>query len=191
MSEEVNVQQTTDQAVTPEAEQTPSTEQVEVKTFTQDEVNSIASKEAKKAQEKFLKQLGFDDFKNAKDGFSKYKEWMDSQKSEAEKQSEQLQLLQSDLENTSNENATLKAQITAMQIGVHADYVSDVVTLAKTLVNDELDMNQAIEKVVEKYPHFKHQQEATEEKKPTFTTGQHSKSASEGDSFVSALLGKK
>jgi uncharacterized Ntn-hydrolase superfamily protein len=105
MSEEVNVQQTPDQAVT----LNKSTEQVEVKTFTQDEVNSIAAKEAKKAQEKFLKQLGFDDFKNAKDGFSKYKEWMDSQKLEAEKQSEQLQLLQFDLENTSNENATLKA----------------------------------------------------------------------------------
>src|SRR5690606_27523716 len=170
---------------------TPSTEQVEVKTFTQDEVNSIAAKEAKKAQEKFLKQLGFDDFKNAKDGFSKYKEWMDSQKSEAEKQSEQLQLLQSDLESTSNENATLKAQITAMQAGVNSDYVTDVVTLAKTLVSEDVDINQAIEKVVEKYPHFKQQQEVTEEKKPTFTTGQHSKSSNEGDSFVSALLGKK
>jgi hypothetical protein len=70
MHEEENPQTTTDQAVTPG---TTTSEQPEVKTFTQDEVNSIAAKEAKKAQEKFRKQLGFDDFKNAKDGFSKYK----------------------------------------------------------------------------------------------------------------------
>jgi hypothetical protein len=54
--------------------------------------------------------------------------------------------------------------ISAMQIGVHADYVSDVVTLAKTLVSEDVDMNQAIEKVVEKYPHFKQQQEFVQEK---------------------------
>jgi hypothetical protein len=191
MNEEVNPQTTTDQAVTPEVPQNESTEQVEVKTFTQDEVNSIAAKEAKKAQEKFLKSLGFDNFSNVKEGIAKYKEWQDSQKTEAEKQTEQLQKLQNDYTMTSDENATLKAQITAMQAGVNSDYVSDVVTLAKSLVNDEMDINQAIEKVVEKYPHFKQQQEAMEEKKPTFTTGQHSKSTSEGDSFVSALLGKK
>ena len=188
MSEELNPQQLPDQAVNPEA---APTEQAETKTFTQDEVNNIASKEAKKAQEKFLKQLGFDDFNNVKEGITKYKEWQDSQKTEAEKQNEQLQKLQSDYTTTSDENATLKAQITAMQSGVNSDYVSDVVTLAKTLVNDEVDINQAIEKVVEKYPHFKQQQEVTEEKKPTFTTGQHSKGTSDGDSFVSALLGKK
>lgn len=144
-------------------------------TFTQDDLNRIAAKEAKKAQEKLLKQLGMDDFDNAKEGLQKFKEWQESQKTEAEKQAERLKELEEKHNTYAEENATLKAQISAMKAGVNADAVPDVVTLAKTLVDDETDMDAAIQKVVERYPHFKAAQEQQEEKKPTFTTGQHKK----------------
>lgn len=146
------------------------------KTFTQDELNNIAAKEAKKAQEKLLKQLGVDDFANAKDGLAKFKEWQESQKTEAQKQADRLKELETNFTSTSEENGTLKAQISAMKAGVVAESVEDVVTLAKTMVSEELDMDAAIAKVVEKYPHFAQKvEEQQEEKKPSFSTGQHQK----------------
>ena len=62
---------------TPPAEPaTPPTEpEPPAKTFTQDDVNSVAAKEAKKAQEKLLKQLGITDFENAKEGMQKFQQW--------------------------------------------------------------------------------------------------------------------
>jgi hypothetical protein len=145
------------------------------KTFTQEDVNNIVAKEAKKAQEKLLKQLGIDDFKNAKEGLQKFRDWQESQKTEAEKQAERLQELETKYNTVNEENASLKAQIAAMKAGVHADYVEDVVILAQRLVNDDTTIDDAIAKVVEKYPHFKEAQQQQQEQKPSFTTGQHQK----------------
>ncbi|CAN2247534.1 hypothetical protein [Bacillus vallismortis] len=181
-----------DPAATPEGQQqggqdpqNPSNE--EGKTFTQEDVNSIAAREAKAAKENLLKQLGVEDFKNAKEGLAKFKEWQDSQKTEAEKQAERLQEFENQNQTLSSENETLKAQISAMQAGVNADSVADVVTLAKNLVSDEMDMNAAIQKVVEKYPHFKEQQQE-ETPKPQFTNGEHKKQpSSELDAWAAAF----
>lgn len=147
----------------------------ETKTFTQEDVNNIAAREAKKAQEKFLKQLGIDDFENAKEGLKKFKEWQDSQKTEAEKQAEKLKAAEAKQAELTERATTLEAQVAALKAGVNADSVEDVVTLAKVHVDDETDIAAAIGKVIEKYPHFKAVQEQVQEKKPTFTTGQHQK----------------
>lgn len=160
----------------------------ETKTFTQEEVNNIAAREAKKAQEKFLKQLGIDDFENAKEGLKKFREWQDSQKTEAEKQAEQLKAAEAKQAELAERAATLEAQVAALKAGVNADSVEDVVTLAKVYVNEDLDITAAIEKVVEKYPHFKAVQEQKQENMPTFTTGQHQKQPlSEIDKWIEAF----
>lgn len=158
-------------------EQTQQQEQQPEKTFTQEDVNNLIAKESKKAQEKLLKQLGIDDFKNAKEGLQKFREWQESQKTEAEKQAERLQALEQEKGTLAEENATLKAQLSALKAGVNADSVEDVVVLAKNLVNDDVNMDAAIQKVLEKYPHFKGQtqQQEQQEPKPSFTTGQHQK----------------
>ncbi|NRG32912.1 hypothetical protein [Niallia circulans] len=176
----------------PPAESKPTDPEPPTKTFTQEDVNSLVAKEAKKAQEKLLKQLGVEDFNNAKEGLNKFKEWQESQKTEAEKQAERLKELETNYSNTSNENATLKAQISAMKAGVLAESVEDVVTLAKTMVNDDLDMDAAIAKIVEKYPHFAQQQEKVDEPKPSFSTGKHEKQpSSEMDAWLEAFGVKK
>ncbi|MGI8349618.1 hypothetical protein NiCM35_07545 [Niallia circulans] len=182
----------------PPAEPTPPTEpktadpEPPSKTFTQEDVNNLVAKEAKKAQEKLLKQLGVEDFNNAKEGLTKFKEWQESQKTEAEKQAERLKELEANYSNTSNENAILKAQISAMKAGVLAESVEDVVTLAKTMVSDDLDMDAAIAKVVEKYPHFAQKQEKVDEPKPSFSLGKHEKQpSSEMDAWLEAFGVKK
>ena len=156
-------------------------------TFTQDDVNNVVAKETKKVKEKLLKDLGVDSFKNAKEGMKKFQEWQEQQKTEAEKQQEQLENLKQEKESISQENEKLKAQLSAFNKGVKPDSAEDVVTLAKNLVDDDTDMEAAIDKVIEKYPHFSGEQQE-EESKPSFTTGQHQKGDSK-DSFAKTLLG--
>ncbi|MET3504948.1 hypothetical protein [Halalkalibacter oceani] len=146
------------------------------KTFTQEDVNNLIAKETRKQQEKLLKQLGIENFDNAKEGMKQFKEWQESQKTEQQKQAERLKELETNYTTTAEENADLKAQISAMKAGVLSESVEDVVTLAKRMVNDDMDMDAAIAKVVEKYPHFAGQQEKKEEvEKPSFSTGEHKK----------------
>lgn len=193
MSEEVqNVQnQTADQpADTNQAggEQQTAEQQAEARTFSQEDVNNIVAREVKKAQEKLFRELGIEDFNSAKEGLQKFREWQESQKTEAEKQAERLKELETNYQNVSSENETLKAQLSALKAGVNPDSVQDVVILAKAMVNEDVDMDQAIQKVLEKYPHFKAQQEPQQEQKPTFTTGQHSKQPqTELDKWLSAF----
>lgn len=191
MSEEVqNTQnQTADQpADTNQAggEQQTAEQQAEARTFSQEDVNNIVAREVKKAQEKLFRELGIEDFNSAKEGLQKFREWQESQKTEAEKQAERLKELETNYQHVSSENETLKAQLSALKAGVNPDSVQDVVILAKAMVNDDVDMDQAIQKVLEKYPHFKAQQEPQQEQKPTFTTGDHKKPAGV-DPFVAAL----
>src|SRR5699024_8675852 len=156
-----------------EQEQTNETgtapEKAEEKLFRQEDVNNIVAREAKKAQEKLLKELGIDDFDNAKEGLAKFREWQESQKTEQEKQQEKLQELQTNNETLASENANLKAQLSAVKQGIKADSVEDVIALAERLVNDETTIDDAIKQVIEKYPYFaENVSEEEQEQKPKF-----------------------
>lgn len=173
-----------------ENETDTASEKAEEKIFRQEDVNNIVAREVKKTQEKLLKELGIDDFENAKEGLQKFREWQESQKTEQEKQQEKLQELQTNNETLASENANLKAQLSAVKQGVKADSVEDVIALAERLVNDETTIDDAIKQVIEKYPYFSENvSEEEQEQKPKFTRGRHSKENS-GDSFVKALLGQ-
>lgn len=160
------------------------------KTFTQEDVNNLIAKEKKKATEKILKDLGIEDFENAKEGLQKFKEWQESQKTEQEKQAEILQTLEKEKNTLAEENNNLKTQLAALKAGVKAESVEDVVVLAQKYVSDEVDIDKAIQLVLEKYPHFKAQQEPQQEQKPTFTTGQHQTSSSTSNDPFTAKLAK-
>jgi hypothetical protein len=162
----------------------------EDKTFTQEDVNNIAAREAKKAQEKLFKELGIEDFESAKEGMSKFQEWQESQKTEAEKQADKLNKLEKSHADTQAENANLKAQLSAVKAGVNPESVEDVVALAERQVTEEVSIDEAIKQVIKKYPHFA---AAAEEKKddegnPYFSTGKHvSKSTNKDDPFAAHL----
>lgn len=160
------------------------------KTFTQEDVNNIATREARKAQEKLFKELGIEDFESAKEGMAKFQEWQESQKTEAELQSEKLTKLEKSHAATQAENETLKAQISAVKAGVNADSVEDVVALAERQVSEDVTIDDAIQQVIKKYPHFAAAEEGKEDEegKPSFSTGKHvSKSTNENDPFAAHL----
>ncbi|MGN7243293.1 hypothetical protein ACTHQC_07425 [Bacillus paralicheniformis] len=159
------------------------------KTLPQSKVNSLVADERRNTQASILKQLGdFESLDDAKAALQKLKDIEDSQKTEAQKQAERLQEYETQSQKLANENESLKAQMAAITAGVQSDAVQDVVTLAKPLVSDEMDMNAAIAKVLEKYPHFKGGS-SEEDDTAFYTVGDHKKQT-KTDSFASALFGK-
>lgn len=134
--------------------------------FNQDQVNNIVTREKREATEKMLKELGVDDFDSAKDGMEKFREWQESQMTEQEKQSE-------DLEKTRKENETLAQELNqqralniALRKGSLDDTADDVVALAERQVTDDVDIEQAIDQVLEKYPSFTQVEEQEDDRQP-------------------------
>ncbi len=90
-------------------ESVEKTEKVDEKTFTQEEVNAMIAKEKKKMP--------------SKEDLKAFNDWKESQKTEAEKQSE----LNQKYTNTQNENLSLKQENQVLKSGVNADDVDYVV----------------------------------------------------------------
>lgn len=141
-------------------------ETVEVRTFTQDDVTRIAAKEAKQGQEKLLRELGVEDMESAKDGLAKYKEFLESQKTEQEKVTEELKVIASERDALNAQYGSLLAENSALKAGVTSENVTDVVALAQSYVKDDVTIEEAIKSVVEKYPNFLGKEETKEVDKP-------------------------
>lgn len=141
--------------------------QSESKSFTQDDLNRVGTKEHSKGYSKALKDLGFDDVETAKNALKTYQDWQESQKSETEKQAEALSSKEKELEKALSDKKTLESKLSALSAGVRTDAVDDVIALAERLTNSEVTIDQAISQVLEKYPQFKNQSE--EQTVPKFT----------------------
>ncbi|MGF3141263.1 hypothetical protein ACQV2S_01180 [Facklamia sp. P13064] len=180
---QVTVDETTEETKVTEPEKSEESKN----SFSQEDVNNVVARETKKATENLLKELGIEDFENAKDGLQKFREWKNSQKTEAEKQSEKLQAAITDKEQIAEENSTLKAQISAYKLGVKDDSLEDVIQLAKAKVTDDITIDDAIKQVVEKYPHFKEAKEDDSNTKPKFVVGKNPTSSDDGDVWESVM----
>lgn len=154
-------EQTVDHATEP-------VEQTTEKTFSQEDVTRISTKEHKSGYSKAIKDLGFSDVETAKTALAEYAKWQESQKSEADKQAEALTAKDKELANAQAENKILASKLAALSKGVNADSVDDVIALAERLVTDDVSIDDAIGQVLTKYPQFG-KQEPVEEKKPTIT----------------------
>lgn len=161
------------------------------KTFTQEQVNGIVTKESRSAIEKTLKELGFDDFDNAKDGVEAYKEWQESQKTEQEKIADELESIKSEKSTIEQQYDNLQAENLALKTGVIADSVEDVVALAKVKVTDDKDMETAIKEVVEKYPNFvTNPEEEEKSKKPHIVNPEKPRGSSADNDPLDDVLAK-
>ncbi len=147
---------------------TETVEEVAEKTFSQEDVTRISTKEHKSGYSKAIKDLGFSDVESAKNALAEYAKWQESQKSEADKQAEALTAKDKELANVQAENKILASKLAALSKGVNADSVDDVIALAERLVTDDVSIDDAIGQVLTKYPQFG-KQEPVEEKKPTIT----------------------
>lgn len=101
----------------------------------------------------------------SKEELKAYNDWKESQKTEEEKKNEALTNAEKARLAAEEKATALEAKVTCLSKGVVADSVDDVVVLAKAMVTDELNIEQAIDKVLEKYPSFKGEQQQQEENK--------------------------
>lgn len=129
-----------------------SEEGEEPKTFTQEELDAIVKDRiarAKKGQP-------------SKEELKAFNDWKESQKTEEEKRNEALTNAEQ-AKIAAEERALLaETKVTCLSKGVVASSVDDVVTLAKAMVTEEVTIEQAIDKVLEKYPSFKGEQQQQE-----------------------------
>lgn len=139
----------------------------------QSQVEKIAARQSKEATEKMLRELGIEDFENAKDGMAKFREWQESQKTEQDKQREEFEKAQNKLSQYEKDMQAVQYENAALKADVKPENVDDVVALAERRVTDEKDIDAAMKEVVEIYPQFKKTAEAPEENKPHFLGGSH------------------
>lgn len=118
------------------------------KTFTQEELDSIVNEKVatlKKAQP-------------SKEELEAFNAWKESQKTEKEKADEALTNAEKARLAAEERANGLEAKVACLSKGVVATSVDDVVILAKAMVTEEMTIEQAIDKVLEKYPNFKKEQ---------------------------------
>lgn len=123
----------------------------EPKTFTQEELDAIVKERVARAKKG----------QPSKEDLEAFNSWKESQKTEEEKKSEALTNAEKAKEAAEERAFNAETKVTCLSKGVIAANVDDVVILAKAMVTEELTIEQAIDKVLEKYPSFKgeHQQE--------------------------------
>lgn len=151
------------------------------KTYSQVDLERVGVKEHKSGYSKAVRDLGFEDIESAKSALNAYKEWQESQKTEAEKRNDELATKSKELDQALADKKLLQAQLTALTVGVKAESVEDVITLAQRSVNDEVTIEQAIQAVLTKYPHFGQTQEVVQEApRPNITVGGNPKVSGTG-----------
>ncbi|HFR3660814.1 TPA: hypothetical protein ACHVEN_001637 [Streptococcus suis] len=133
-----------------------------------------------------LGQLGVASVEDAKANLASWNEYQEGQKTELQKIQDSLTVANNSLAERDTTIASLQAQLAAAQLGVPAENTSDVITLAKSLVNEKTDINTAISTVLEKYPHFKGGGDNVTEK-PSFVTQTQSQVQTTEDAFLKAL----
>lgn len=164
----------------PKTDSNNTTQATEEKTFTQAEVDEMIKDRLAREKKKQI----------PKEELEAYKAWKESQKTEEEKKNEALSNAEKARIAAEEKAAALEAKVTALSKGVKSDSVDDVVILAKALVTDEVTIEQAIDKVLEKYPSFKGEQK--QEGNKGFKIGAEGQKQNENtNNALAAIFGNK
>lgn len=126
----------------------------EPKTFTQEELDTIVKDRVARAKKG----------QPSKEELEAFNAWKESQKTDEEKRNEALTNAEQARIAAEEKATALEAKVTCLSKGVNATSVDDVVVLAKAMVTEEVTIEQAIDKVLEKYPSFKGEQQQEDNK---------------------------
>lgn len=126
----------------------------EEKSFTQADVDKLIQERIAREKKNQL----------SKEELKAYNDWKESQKTDEEKKNEALTNAEKARLAAEEKATALEAKVTCLSKGVVADSVDDVVVLAKAMVTEEVTIEQAIDKVLEKYPSFKGEQQQQDNK---------------------------
>lgn len=120
------------------------------KTFTQDQVNRMMTREKNQGRNAVYKELGIDP-KDSK-AIAMVRALIDSQKTDEEKAAEEKAENQSKMNEAEQRAQVAEAKAEAMMLGVKTQYVEDVVTLALAKMTEDSDIKTIIGEFKTKYP---------------------------------------
>lgn len=120
------------------------------RTFTQEQVNRMMTKEKKQGRNSVYKELGIDP-KDSK-SIAMVKALIDSQKTDEEKAAEKENENQARISEAEERAAIAEAKAEAMMLGVKPQFVEDAITLALSKIDDENDIKTVIGEFKTKYP---------------------------------------
>lgn len=120
------------------------------KTFTQEQVNKMMTREKNQGRNAVYKELGIDP-KDAKT-VNMIKSFIESQKSDEQKAAEKQNEDQTKLNEAEQRAIMAEAKAEAMMLGVKTQYVDDVVTLALAKMTEDSDLKTIIGEFKTKYP---------------------------------------
>ena len=120
------------------------------KTFTQEQVNKMMTREKNQGRNAALKELGIDP-KDSK-MVAMVKALIESQKTDEQKAAEKQNEDQRAIEEANNRALVAEAKAEAMTMGVKAQYVEDIVTLALSKLTEDGDLKTIIGEFKTKYP---------------------------------------
>lgn len=120
------------------------------KTFTQDQVNKMMTREKNQGRNAAYKELGIDpkDTKMVK----MFKAFIESQKTDDQKAAEKESEDQAKITEAEQRALVAEAKAEAMMLGVKTQYVEDVVTLALAKMTEDSDIKTIIGEFKTKYP---------------------------------------
>lgn len=141
------------------------------KTFTQDDVNRMMTREKKQGANSVYNELGIKP--GDKKSIDAIKKFLESQKTDAQKEAEKINAENSALAEANHKLALAEAKAEAMQLGVQAQFVDDAVTLALGKVENEdgTNIKTALGELKTKYPVWFENPHGKDEKSSTGQRG--------------------
>lgn len=133
------------------------------KTFTQEQVTKMMTREKNQGRSAAYKELGIDP-KDSK-AIAMVKALIDSQKTDDQKKAEQESENQTKINEAEQRAIVAEAKAEAMMLGVKSQYVEDIVTLALAKMTDDSDLKTIIGEFKTKYPVWFGESEEDDDKK--------------------------
>ena len=121
----------------------------EGKTFTQDQVTKMMTREKNQGRNAAYKELGIDP--KDKKMVNMFKAFIESQKTDDQKAAEKESENQTKINEAEQRALVAEAKAEAMMLGVKSQYVDDVVTLALSKMTDDSDLKTIIGEFKTKY----------------------------------------
>lgn len=140
------------------------------KTFTQDQVNRMMTREKNQGRNAVYKELGIDP-KDTKT-VAQFKAFIESQKTEEQKAAEKESADKAKQAESEHRVAVAEAKAEAMMMGVKPQYVEDAVTLVLAKLDEDTDVKTLLGELKTKYPIWFGESDDEDDKGAKGKTGQ-------------------
>lgn len=140
------------------------------KTFTQDQVNRMMTREKNQGRNAVYKELGIDP-KDTKT-VAQFKAFIESQKTEEQKAAEKESADKAKQAESEHRVAVAEAKAEAMMMGVKPQYVEDAVTLVLAKLGEDTDVKTLLGELKTKYPIWFGESDDEDDKGAKSKTGQ-------------------